>query len=79
MLANPLTTTFKNKTKLKTLFTAIFLLAITANSAFGQTTNRRWLQVGIIQRFGEEKTDKLTLKATPEEKLTLRFKTMEGG
>ncbi len=83
MLANPLTTTFKNhqrilKTKLTTLLTAIFVLAITANSAFGQTTNRRWLQVGIIQRFGEEKTDKLTLKATPEDKLTLRFKTMEG-
>ncbi|MDY6806526.1 MAG: SpoIID/LytB domain-containing protein [Cyanobacteriota bacterium] len=58
--------------------TTIFILAISANSAFSQSTNRRWLQIGIVQKFGEKTTDKLTLKATPEDKLNLRFKTMEG-
>ena len=68
----------KIKGKLTTICTAIFLVLITANPALANPDGRRWLQVGIIQRFGEEKTDKLTLKATPEDKLTLHFKTMEG-
>lgn len=69
----------KIKSSFKSIFTAtIFIFAISANSALGQTTNRQGLQVGIIQRFGDKATDKLTLKATPNDKLTLRFKTMEG-
>jgi SpoIID/LytB domain protein len=31
------------------------------------------LTVGIVQRFGEEPTDQLTLKATPGDRLTVRF------
>lgn len=31
------------------------------------------LKVGVIQRFGEEPTDQLTLKATPGDRLTVRF------
>jgi SpoIID/LytB domain protein len=31
------------------------------------------LNVGIIQRFGEKPTDQLTLKATPGDRLTVRF------
>lgn len=40
--------------------------------------DRKWLEIGIIQRFGGKVTDELTLKAKSGEKLTLRFKTMEG-
>jgi len=31
------------------------------------------LQVGVVQRFGSEPTDELTLKATPGDSLSLRF------
>ena len=31
------------------------------------------LKVGVVQRFGDEPTDQLTLKATPGDRLTLRF------
>jgi len=35
----------------------------------------RVLQIGIIQRFGSQATDEITLKATPGDKLTVQFKT----
>ncbi|MDE5106356.1 MAG: hypothetical protein O4808_04530 [Trichodesmium sp. St17_bin3_1_1] len=36
------------------------------------------LKIGIIQRFGAKATDKIIIKATPGDKLTLRFKTPGG-
>ncbi|WP_426563787.1 SpoIID/LytB domain-containing protein [Dapis sp. BLCC M172] len=38
----------------------------------------RLLQIGIIQRFGTKPTDKIIIKATPGDRLTLRFKTPAG-
>lgn len=38
----------------------------------------RLLKIGIIQRFGAKPTDKIIIKATPGDRLTLRFKTPAG-
>ncbi len=35
------------------------------------------LKIGIVQRFGDEPTDKLNLQATPGDRLTFKFKTGE--
>lgn len=52
-------------------FAACFLAApgLAADSA------NRILQIGIIQRFGSQSTDEITLKATAGNKLTVQFKT----
>ncbi|MEM1168671.1 MAG: SpoIID/LytB domain-containing protein [Cyanobacteria bacterium P01_H01_bin.35] len=38
----------------------------------------RLIKIGIIQRFGAKPTDKVIIKATPGDQLTLRFKTPTG-
>ncbi len=38
----------------------------------------RLLKIGIIQRFGAKQTDKIIIKATPGDRLTLQFKTPAG-
>ncbi len=56
-----------------TALTTFCLLGLTAAS--GLTTQRPDLElkIGIVQRFGDEPTDKLNLQATPGDRLTLRF------
>ncbi len=53
-------------------------LALTLVSWVGgvaQATQNPVIEVGIVQRFGEELQDKLTLEALPGEQLTLSFST----
>ncbi|NEO56248.1 MAG: SpoIID/LytB domain-containing protein [Okeania sp. SIO3B5] len=40
--------------------------------------SNKLLKIGVIQRFGTKPTDKITLRATPGDKLTLSFKTPAG-
>ena len=44
-------------------------------TAFAQTPLNPEIKVGIVQRFGEKKTDKLTIQALPGDQLTLSFRT----
>lgn len=41
-------------------------------------TSEPTIKVGVVQRFGEKVTDQISLKAPSGQKLTLKFKTMEG-
>lgn len=47
-------------------------MAATTLAARSQDTR---LKVGVVQRFGDEPTDELTLQATPGDRLQLKFKT----
>ncbi|HBB34988.1 MAG TPA: amidase [Cyanobacteria bacterium UBA8803] len=52
---------------------ALCLWGLTGWGACAETPKEVELQVGIVQRFGSETTDQLTLQATPGDRLTLRF------
>ncbi len=61
-------------------WSAIALLAAcavggTSPEAKAQTSRDIELKVGVVQRFGAKANDKLTLKAQPGDRLTLRFQT----
>ncbi|NJK66330.1 MAG: SpoIID/LytB domain-containing protein [Microcoleus sp. CSU_2_2] len=61
-----------------TLLTAFCLLPLASATATAQSPQNRTLKVGVVQRFGTKVTDKLTLKALPGDRLTLRYKTPQG-
>jgi SpoIID/LytB domain protein len=52
-------------------------MAANASAAVTQPLNPR-IKVGIKQRFGQQLTDKLTIKALPGDQLTLQFTTGKG-
>ena len=55
------------------LQTSYFLWGMTVLSATPPKTQDVELKVGVVQRFGSETTDELTLEATPGDRLTLNF------
>ena len=55
------------------LQTSYFLWGMTVLSATPPKTQDVELKVGVVQRFGSEATDELTLEATPGDRLTLSF------
>lgn len=61
-----------------TVLTAFCLLPLTSAAATAQNLQNRELKIGVVQRFGTKVTDKLTLKALPGDRLTLRYKTPQG-
>ena len=58
------------------LTTFCFLGFTTETPAATQRPDQE-LKIGIVQRFGDEPTDKLNLEATPGDRLTLKFKSNE--
>lgn len=61
-----------------TVLTALCLLSVASAPATAQSPQNRELKIGVVQRFGTKVTDKLTLKALPGDRLTLRYKTPQG-
>jgi SpoIID/LytB domain protein len=61
-----------------TVLTAFCLLHLASVAATAQSPQNRELKIGVVQRFGTKTTDKLTLKALPGDRLTLRYKTPQG-
>ncbi len=47
-------------------------------AALAQTTQDVMLKIGVVQRFGGRPNDSLTLKATPGDRLTLKFPSPQG-
>lgn len=60
------------------LFLALSLIGETKEVKSAQTPLNPEIKVGVVQRFGSVATDKLTLKATEGDRLTLKFKTPKG-
>ncbi|MGB7440942.1 MAG: SpoIID/LytB domain-containing protein [Coleofasciculaceae cyanobacterium] len=58
---------------LGTIMLALCFWGLTAQEKTAAKTQNIEIQVGIIQRFGDEETDELTFQATPGDRLTLRF------
>jgi SpoIID/LytB domain protein len=58
------------------VLTTLLCLGLTARAKAVIRPNVE-LKVGILQRFGDEPTDKLNLQATPGDRLILKFKTGE--
>ncbi len=58
------------------VLTTLLCLGLTARAKAAIRPNVE-LKVGILQRFGDEPTDKLNLQATPGDRLILKFKTGE--
>ncbi len=58
------------------LTTFCFLGFTTRTPAATQRPDQE-LKIGIVQRFGDEPTEKLNLEATPGDRLTLKFKSNE--
>ena len=61
-----------------TILLAALLLGLNIMPAKAVERYNRLLKIGIIQKFGAKTTDKIIIKATPGDKLTLRFKTPAG-
>ncbi|MBD2042881.1 SpoIID/LytB domain-containing protein [Microcoleus sp. FACHB-672] len=66
------------KQKRKCFFLPFYLLfftlsSLTGSAVWAQSSQDIELQVGVVQRFGEKPKDRLTLKATPGDRLSLRF------
>jgi SpoIID/LytB domain protein len=59
--------------RLGTVLVVICLLGLATVPEPGAKAQDVELKVGIVQRFGDEPTDQLTLKATPGDRLTVRF------
>lgn len=57
----------------RTLLAAMCLVGLTAASEPAPKPTDVELKVGIVQRFGDEPTDQLTLRATDGDRLILRF------
>ena len=60
------------------VLTTFCLLPLASVAATAQSPQNRELKIGVVQRFGTKVTDKLTLKALPGDRLTLRYKTPQG-
>lgn len=60
------------------LVAVVCLFTLAAPPAMAQTPPDRQIKVGVVQRFGNKPTDKLTLKAISGDQLTLRYKTPQG-
>lgn len=58
---------------LGTLLVVMSLLGLATQPEPAAKAQEASLKVGIVQRFGEEPTDQVTLKATPGDRLTVRF------
>ena len=58
---------------------AVCLTIAIAPLSSAQESKDRELKIGVVQRFGSKPTDKLTLKATSGDRLTLRFASAKGG
>ena len=61
-----------------TIFIIALLLGLNVIPVKAMAEYNKLLKIGIIQRFGAKATDKIIIKATPGDKLTLRFKTPGG-
>ncbi|MDY7004715.1 MAG: SpoIID/LytB domain-containing protein [Cyanobacteriota bacterium] len=61
-----------------TILIVALLLGLYKRPAEALEESNRLLKIGVIQRFGTKPTDKITLRATPGDKLTLSFKTPAG-
>ncbi|NET16211.1 MAG: SpoIID/LytB domain-containing protein, partial [Okeania sp. SIO1H6] len=61
-----------------TILITALLLGLYKRPAEALEESNRLLKIGVIQRFGTKTTDKITLRATPGDKLTLSFKTPVG-
>ena len=61
-----------------TIFITALLLGLNITPVKAVEEYNRLLKIGIIQRFGAKPKDKIIIKATPGDKLTLRFKTPAG-
>src|SRR5919199_3966422 len=59
--------------RLGTVLVVICLLGLATVPEPGAKAQDVELKVGIVQRFGDEPTDQLTLKATPGDRLTVGF------
>ncbi|MEG4013997.1 MULTISPECIES: SpoIID/LytB domain-containing protein [unclassified Microcoleus] len=62
----------------RTVFAALCLLPILGAAGNAQNPQNRLIKIGVVQRFGNKATDKLTLKALPGDSLTLSYKTPQG-
>ncbi len=69
---------FPHKLIPSTIFITVLLLGLNIIPGKAVEQYNRWLKIGIIQRFGVKPTDKITIRATAGDKLTLRFKTPAG-
>ncbi|MGD1716659.1 SpoIID/LytB domain-containing protein [Dapis sp. BLCC M172] len=69
---------FTNKLIPSTILITGLLLGLNIMPVKALEEYNRLLQIGIIQRFGTKPTDKIIIKATPGDRLTLRFKTPAG-
>lgn len=54
---------------------AFCLLGLTGVGQAATNSTNPTLKIGIVQRFGSQPTDRLTLEAIPGDRLTLKFKT----
>ncbi|NES64378.1 MAG: SpoIID/LytB domain-containing protein [Okeania sp. SIO2D1] len=61
-----------------TILITALLLGLYKRPAEALEESNILLKIGVIQRFGTKTTDKITLRATPGDKLTLSFKTPAG-
>ncbi|NEN91752.1 MAG: SpoIID/LytB domain-containing protein [Okeania sp. SIO3H1] len=61
-----------------TILITALLLGLYKIPAEALEESNKFLKIGVIQRFGTKTTDKITLRATPGDQLTLSFKTPAG-
>jgi len=59
------------------LLTTFCFLGLAAGAKAATKRSDVELKIGIVQRFGDQPTDKLNLQAAPGDRLTLKFKTGE--
>lgn len=64
-----------SKQAIGTLLATACLASVMGKSADAQTSPEPVLDIGVVQRFGSEPTDELTLEPTSGDRLTVRFKT----
>ena len=57
------------------VLTTICFLGVTAGSLAATKRPDVEIKIGIVQRFGDQPTEKLNLQATPGDRLTFKFKT----
>ena len=69
---------FTHKLIPSTILITTLLLGLYKIPAEALEESNKLLKIGVIQRFGTKPTDKITLTATPGDKLTLSFKTPAG-
>ncbi|MEM9265875.1 MAG: SpoIID/LytB domain-containing protein [Cyanobacteria bacterium P01_F01_bin.13] len=59
----------------RAMFVALGMLAVMPSAAIAQAPLNPEIQIGLVQRFGEEKTDKLVLTPLAGDSLSISFET----